>query len=326
MDSIEKRPHTRVFAATALTIAVALLGLFMPIPRGPAFSAASDLAHAPLFVGLTIGALWLVQSLRPIESWGHRFVLRALAVGVGMGLCGLATEYAQRFFPRNSSFEDAITNALAIAAATLVYLACARWDHCRDARVLHLGMIAVAGLLIAAAVWTPVYRLWGIYGLRRQFPMLASFESSYELGHWYPWHCSCALTTRGATDRKHALEITAEAVPHSGPALRVLVPDWREIRTFEMDVLLDDSYPRESLQMEVKIWDRHRRGNFRDTYRSYWTLRPGEPQHIQITRDQIIHGPDEREIDLSRIQYVSVMLLNPVTTTKLNIDAVHLKL
>lgn len=326
MDSIEKRPHTRVIAATVLTVAVALLGLFMPLSQGPVFSAASDLAHAPLFVGLTIGAFWLVQTVRPIESWGHRFVLRTLAVGVGLGVCGLATEYAQRFFRRNSSFEDAITNGLAITAATLVYLVCVRWGHRRDARGLHLGMIAVAGLLIAAAVWTPVDRLWGIYGIWRQFPVLASFESSHELRYWYPWHCSCALTTRGATDRKRAMEITAEAVPYSGPTMRVLVPDWREMKTFELDVLLDDSYPRESIQMEVKIWDQHRRGDFRDTYRSCWTLRPGEPRHIKIMRDQIIHGPDEREIDLSRIHCFSVMLLNPVTTTKLNIDAVHLKL
>ena len=111
-------------------------------------------------------------------------------------------------------------------------------------------------------------------------------------------------------------------LPGSCPAATLveLEKDWSEMTSLEVDVTLDESYPQEGLQLMVQVIDGAHSTADADTYRGEWTLAPGKPKHIVISRDAIVTGPDDREIDLSSIRFVDLMVLNPEVITKLRVD------
>ena len=97
------------------------------------------------------------------------------------------------------------------------------------------------------------------------------------------------------------------------------------MQTLEMDVTLDQSCPGGRAEFMVKVLDRLHR-HHGDTYRRQWTLVPGETTHLRITRDEIVSGPDTRQLELSRVQFVDLLLLEPIGATKVRIDNMRLKL
>ena len=98
------------------------------------------------------------------------------------------------------------------------------------------------------------------------------------------------------------------------------------MRTLEMDVTLDASCADREVRFAVKVVDYSERNSDRDTFRGEWTLVPGRPQHIRITRDELVDGPDHWKLDLSHIRYVALKVLQPSETIKLRVDAMRLTL
>jgi hypothetical protein len=182
-----------------LSVALAILviaGLLVPLPfHGQAASSLGDLVHAPLFAGVTLGVLFLLQYLRPIPPLGMSLARRsAVVAGLLFGF-GLATECMQQLLGRSGTFHDAAADGLGIVAALSLY---ASWHFKRERRErvwIRGALLSFAIAAIAISWWRPVRTLLEVVSAPRDIPQLASLETADKLGRWCCWadtHCTDA--------------------------------------------------------------------------------------------------------------------------------------
>jgi hypothetical protein len=331
-ESKKADPGSRVYNVRLILSAVTILilvvmGLLMRVPfTGRTAHALGDLVHAPLFGGMTLGALCLLERFRPARGAVASLSVRCLSVSAIVFAFGIAIELAQHRLGRFATVHDAVANGLGIVAASLVYVALDLRRYRPERRSVSRAFLASAGFLLAIAWWSPVMMLRDVVAVRYDFPLLASFESDAEFGRFSFRECKGQLTRRDATDGTYAMEITFQSASHPGATMFDLQPDWSAMKTLEMDVTLDASYTGDSVRFMVKVIDELHRTDHSDTYRGEWALKPDQPQHIRITREEVVDGPDTRQLDLSKIKFVDLLVLEPGETTKIRVDAMRLTL
>lgn len=332
---IDSRPPLAFAVAIAVTVvAVAITGLLIPIPfAGLAAKAIGDMAHAPIFGGLALGTLVLLQRFRPLpdpapaegaRSTRFRVLRRCIIVFFAFFFSGIAIEFMQAMSGRTSDVKDVFANSLGILAAILW------WDsffvrrvHAGSKRLVRL-LWASSGFLLAMAWWGPMQVLHDVYKIRAEFPLLGSFETDTEFQRWYFRECKRSRSRADATHGRYSMEVTYPPGDSTMVTLVELEQDWSEMKTLEMDMTLDASYPREDLTFTIQVIDEADETEKTGTYRGEWTLAPGKPQHIVISRDDIVALPRDREIDLSKIRYVDLMVLDPQVITKIRFDNLRL--
>jgi hypothetical protein len=321
-------PSQRGLAAIAIaTMTVAVVGLLAPIPMvGRAAYAIGDLAHAPLFAGLTLGILYLLDRLRPVGKLGISAAIRLALVFAGFFAFGIAIELLQARTGRNAALHDVMGNGSGILAATLWYWSRNLQKYQPDQHLLRRLLLASAGVVIAVAWWSPLASLRDTAAVYWQFPRLGSFESSAELERWYFDRCDGKLTRKDATDGSFALEISYQNVSQPAATLYRMQTDWSQMSTLELDAVLDAAYSGDNVQLMVKVVDQLHADGHSDTFRKQWTLWPGRRQQISIDRQEIVRGPDTRQMDLSQMEYLHLVLLDPIEMTKVRVDRVRLTL
>jgi hypothetical protein len=145
-----------------------------------------------------------------------------------------------------------------------------------------------------------------------------------------PWHrLNLGFNSRGfiiANVRRRSATRTYQATPYPAATLVEMESDWSQLKTLEVDVTLDASYPDADVQLMIKVIDRLHQTDHTDTYRGQWTITRGQTQHIRISREEILQGPDDRQLDLTKIKYLDLMLLDPVAETKVRFDNLRLTL
>ena len=61
-------------------------------------------------------------------------------------------------------------------------------------------------------------------------------------------------------------------------------------------------------------------------YRGKWTLYPGQPRHISITRQEMNERTRDGVMDFSEIRYVDLTVVDPVEPVRLRFDSIGLTL
>lgn len=298
--------------------------LLMPIPyKGRVAVAMGDLVHTPLFASITLIVLSVLHRLRPIAVFGGTLITRFAIVFIVLACFGAGMEVAQETMGRTGSLHDALANCYGIVVGILVFgwWVLRRADTAKTARWCLL-VIAAATFVLG---WLgPIAMLRDVAAVYRDFPLLASFESDVELQRWYFNNCTGEITTRGVTDGEAALEVSFTNQQHASVTAIEMQRDWTSMADLQFDVVLDAAYP-ENGNLIVKVIDRVHISDA-DMYVQKVSLVPGQATHFRITRDEIVNGPDDREIDLSQIRYFELILDSPVTATKLRVDHVRLTL
>ena len=313
------RVHGRfgVWPTVIGVLLVVVFGLAMPMPFvGRAGVAAGDLFHAPLFGGLALLAMYLLEQLRP--TTGRPLLLRGILVGIGLVLFGISMEAMQYFVGRTATVHDAVANSLGILAALIWYSS--RRYHGTVARFMML-----AALVTLTVAWYPPFTIFkDVWAVHRDFPLLASFESSPEIDRWYFRECSGVRVAENATDGDYALEIQYQATPYPGATLVELHQDWSQIRSLEIDVIVKSA---EAVTFEMKVIDAtiNDTQDYEDLFKRQWMLESGK-HHLSVTRQEIVDGPPDRKTELSRIRYVDLIVVDPDQPVTLRIDNMHLVL
>lgn len=319
--------HQRLALIALVVMGIAITGLLVPIPfHSRVAQAIGNLSHAPLFAGLTLGLLYLLDRIRPVGALDKATAIRLAIVFSGFFLFGIMTETLQSWFGRMPSIRDVMSNGIGILVATLWYGARNLQQYHPDRRLLSRLMLMSAGFALAVSWWSPLQSLRDVATIRWQFPMLATFESEREMKHWEFDRCLAEQSRRDATDGDFSMEVTYQPSSYSTATLVSMHSDWSAMETLELDAVLDDSFSGDSAELLIKIVDWSREDGHSDTFRQQWSLQPGQPQRIRIGRDALIEGPDERELDLSEIRYLHLMLLEPSVPTKVRFDRVRLTL
>ena len=309
-------------------IAIVIVLLLVPIPfKGRWAIALGDMVHTPLFGGVTLAILGLLQrSGQPSENSGKRLWVRCLCVGIAVFCFGASMELVQHISGRTGTLHDATANALGIIAAICVFLAWVQPKHW-PARTKLRSVLIGAALCAVAAGWTrPISMLGDEWVLRREFPVLSSFNSNTEITRWYFRECSGQLTTRHKSDGANALAIAYQPTENPSATLVQMKRDWSQMETLELDVTLQADYPAQELRFVTSVLDVHHAKDFHDVFSRGWILKPGVKKHIVITRDEILNGPGVREMDLSKIEFLDLGIIQPVAKTTVYVDAVKLTL
>jgi hypothetical protein len=316
---------SRALVLAVIVIALAVVGLLCPLPlQGRLSTALGDLMHAPLFAALTLSVLGWLEVARP-QRLGPVWLRRCAGVCLGWLVFGIAMELFQQRLGRSAALHDVMANGLGIAGAALCHVGW-RWKRERPAESwLPRSMWLTAGAMLALAWWQPLSMLRDVVAVQADFPLLASFESPMELGRFYYRDCAGSLSRQDATHRSQSLQIAYQPTAHPGATLIEMCPDWSAMRTLEMDVTLDRSAPAGGATLLVKVIDFEQLDEH-DIYVGTWQLQPGVTQHLCIPRADLVVGPRTRSLNLSRIRWLDLVVVEPAQTTLVRVDAMKLTL
>lgn len=322
-SSTARKRAVVLLVVSSAGLLMALVALFVPIPFwGRTATAVGDMVHAPLFGGLTLGGLCVLHWFRPVGADTRSLLVRAVAVWIAVSILGIAIEVVQQRFGRSGTLHDAVANSLGIMAAAMGF---SWWSIKRNQparRWFPRSLLAGAIFCVGLSWWTPTRILADVVRMHLSFPMLASFESTMELDRFYFRDCFGKRTRKDATDGQFAMEVTYEPTEHPAATLTEFKHDWTSMKSLELDIVLDENYPGNG-QFMLKVMDKKHR-NHNDAYRGQWTLVPGQPIHLSISREEIENGPDGRLMDLTCIQFVDLLMLRPVQFAKVRFDNLHL--
>ncbi len=311
----------------ACVVALVIAGLLVPVPFISRVAVAvGDLMHAPLFGCLTLGGMHLLEYLRPLRSVGKSLMIRSIWVAMCLVTFGILIEWMQSYSGRSLAVHDAIANGLGVLAALFWYWSRSMTRLAVDRRWLPRVLLIAVGIVLSIAWWRPAAMLLDVAAKHFQFPMLASFETKTEYQRFYFGQCRPRRTRENATDGNYAMELVYQPAQHPAATMIEMVHDWSAMAALEMDVTLDASHDRPSARFMVKVTDDRHDGKHNDTFRQQWEFGPGQSRHIRITREELLSGPDTRQLDLSQIRFVDLMLLDVEVPTTLRIDAIRLAL
>lgn len=263
--------------------------LFVPLPenRGDRLLVyLQDLAHFPVSALMAWILLWLAGTAKIApRARGGAAVLVTLAVG-------LAAEFLQPFVGRTAGVRDVVLGLAGSVSAVCVYLASG--TAVRRTRAL---LVTAVVLLTTAAVCPVVLILADRATARRDFPLLASFESRAELGRWSVRGCRVSRVSEHATDGKLALKIEVEN-PDNYPGLFECdaTLNMRDINELCFDVFVPGG---ESVPLWFRADDRVNAA-YADRFQDLRTLLPGT-NTVCIGREDLQTTPSGRPLELGRV-------------------------
>lgn len=303
--------------------AFAALLLLVPLPLKSRFgSAAGDLAHAPMFGGITVAILLLWHRFRPLDSFGRRWLTRILAVVIGVFFLGILVELAQKWTGRTAAWHDVVANGLGIVASGLGCFAIVHHRYLPHRRVVTAIGVIAAVFALATAVARPISIVWDVVSVQAQYPMITSFESGWEPTKWYFDDSSATFVHEHTTDGELAMRWRIENAQTPAATLMELPSDWSDAQSLQLDVVLDPDFAGRAT-LFVKVMDHDHADYHEDVFRKEFQLTPGRSQRLTITRQEMIDGPDTRKLDLSQIKYVGLMCLRPEQSTWIDVDQIR---
>jgi hypothetical protein len=287
------------------------------------------MVHTPLFCCVTIGALFFLQRLSHAENDRRQIFLRCLVVAAVLFLFGVCMEFAQQWFGRTGDIHDAFANGVGILIGVIAYL----WfwrdtvcgENCSGHQYFKPILIGVSMVALAAAWWRPAVTLIDERKMRNEFPVLCDFDSNIELTRWFYRESSGEITRQTDSDDSPAMRFTLPK-DFSSVTLVAMNPDWSQMETLELDLLLPADQATQNVRVLLSVVDQHHENYETDLFEKAWELRRGKPAHIVLHRDEIVAGPRDRQLDLSQVQYFTIGLADRSAPVQLAIDGVKLTL
>ncbi|MEZ6060052.1 MAG: hypothetical protein R3C19_06805 [Planctomycetaceae bacterium] len=299
----------RRLSFVAAMLSLVAFGLVFPFPlHSRRWGAIFDLAHAPAFCILMLMITGVLDP--PAIGLSRRFltILKMSMAGVallavvlaGIGLTG---EFLQKFANRNPSWHDVAANTLGLAAAVCWIAA----QHRRG--VLRASLIAAAFALLIGVSVDPLLEIHELELLRRDMPLLASFERPRELHGWYLRSADMLRTSDWATDGTHSLRVTLRPGRYPGAAFISPEPNWRGYETLKLDLRNPGQQP---LPLIVKVHDQeHEDSNFdhSDRFHREIVVPAGEDLTVSIALSDIESAPAARTMNMENVSFIEVFSL-----------------
>jgi hypothetical protein len=214
---------------------------------------------------------------------------------------GGAIELIQPHFGRNARWRDLGFDLIG-GLAGLLFTAPGR--HAIGRVLLRAGQstaVALALAVVAISLGPPAMELWDEHQARRQFPVIADFETRFEESRW-----SGGTIEQGfARNGNASLRVVLGSEQYSGATLRRRIGDWEGYSALELSIHNPGPVV---LTMNIVILDEeHRvRGSSReDRFVRRVQLEQGW-NDLRIPLEEIENAPEGRTMDLSRIRELSI--------------------
>ncbi len=279
--------------------------LFYGGPEEPALRSHTqiwNLGHIILFASLSVitwhhGKKFLPRNFLPLVT-----ILLLLTL-----LAGGATEVIQTFFQRIPDLADIWRDCLGTLIAAAFLLPARKSLHPSRSRIFQ-------GLTVFLTLITlmPLGKALVDESIaRQQFPLLADFETPFELGRWERGEKDCQLALHGHS----SLRVLLTTEQYSGDSLLYFPSDWSQFSSLHFSIHNGGKDP---LTMVCRIHDRRHPesgNNYHDRFNRRLTCQPGW-NDFTIPLMEIKNAPKGRQMDMAAIinlRLFTVQLRQPVT-------------
>ena len=303
---------------------VVLLGLICPFPvGGRLWSRIFDLAHAPVFFFMVLAVAGFVDpgSVGLSQQCGRLRAVRTgeiMLISGGCFLVGCLGEFLQAFSGRSPSTGDLIANGTGVASGAM-------WLCSRQVigRRRVWSVIAVFALL-ACAMIGPVFGIWGAIQQQVDFPMLASFERSSDLGAWNGKNATIGRTADWAIAGQYSLQVDLSPGRFSGVNLVWPVRDWSDYDHLRWDM---HNPAATAISVTVKIYDvPHMFQGYQraDLFHTTVEIPPASVYELSIDLKDVANAPETRAMDMKQITAVELVVEDLPTSRILYLDNMRL--
>lgn len=185
-------------------------------------------------------------------------------------------------------------------------------------RFLRAGVV----VLLLLAVWPLYPALRDEYTARNQFPLLADFETPYELGRWQSRHRIYRqqdIVRHG----RYGLRVQLSTAKYSGTGLFYFPNDWSKFNWLHFSVYNPEN---ETLALHCRIHDdkhgQHGRV-FEDRFHKRFILQPGW-NDLSVSLEEVRTAPSTRLMDMTSIEGFGLFVVRQQRTHVLYLDNIYL--
>jgi len=271
-----------------------------------------NLGHIAFFALFTCQLLYL----RRFRQAGYlRQVPAALAAAL---VLGLGIEWIQAGIGRMVDAQDIYKNVLG-ALVGAAFLLPARKQIRRRALA---GFQGAALILAGVTAWPLLAAGVDEYRASRDFPLLAGFETRWELSRW-SGKARHSIVHVPASQGHGALGVDLDTTTYSGVALDYFPQDWSGYGYLSLEVFNPDDTP---IRLTCRIHDqRHSEGSqhYHDRFNRRFTIAPGW-HTIRIDLNQVAQAPRDRTMDLRRIRNLGIFATRLPHPRRIYLDEVQL--
>jgi hypothetical protein len=257
--------------------------------RSLLISSILDFGHIPLFMMITAMVLWVLDWRRwPVTSLKNYILAGIIAFGLS-----LITEILQQYVPgRSFEIRDIASNLVGSSVFLLMFYQYKR--HMQLDR--RLTIICIACLLLLCAGVPVLTSLMEELRARGDFPLLASFETRWEMKRWM-FDGSVDRSTLHATHGKRSLQVNLAPGLYPGASLINAHLSWKGYDALLFDAFLKGNTP---LALTVRINDLAHTEAYEDRYNRTFILVPGE-NLLTIDLSEVEHAPKGRLMAMEHI-------------------------
>lgn len=261
------------------------------------------------------GALLFVVQIRPVPfGWQWLWILLAIST------LGVVIEFAQKFVGRDASWSDVAHNILG------AFIALCWGQRATPHRLLLIVLRALSIIFMVPMLWLSAQLVYMDWQMRKQFPLINSFETSYELrqlvniGEHVSTRQSYDYSSRG--EFSLAVKLTTDL--YSGIKWVGLSGDWGGYSFFATDIYNPGA---DSVQVVLKIADlQHDRGSnsLDDRFNRRISLNPGW-NNLRIAMDEIRNAPAGRQMRIDEVSCLEIFAVNLAKPQVVYIDNLRLE-
>ncbi len=288
---------------------IGIIWIFLPQGDSPGSRSISEfwnIGHIILF----FLACHLLYAFRPQFAQRSLFQQAATVIGATL-LVGGGIELLQILIPsRTSSFSDLLANF----SGTLAYLSFRHREKTGKYLLLHLAALSLIGFLI----WPPTRSFIDENTARRQFPLLAGFETFFETDRFEGKASRFYISREKAFQGKFSLRLDLTTQQHSGIWLRFMPQNWREFSYLGFTVY---NPQQKQIPLHVIVNDEH---NWSDRYDGIFPLETGW-NVVEIPLPEMQNAPHARQLDLTRIRRLGIYVVESPEPLRLYLDDIRLK-
>lgn len=261
------------------------------------------------------GALLLAVQLRPVP-FGSDWLWILLAIFI----LGGAIEFAQQFVGRDASWSDVTHNILG------AFIALCWGQRAAARRYVLIGLRALSLIFIAPLLWLSVQLAYSDWQMRKQFPLINSFETSYELHQLenIGEHVVKQQASNYTSSGEFSLAVKLATDIYSGIKWTGRYGDWSHYHFFALDIY---NPAIETVQVVLKIADLqhdHGANAFDDRFNRRISLNPGW-NNVRIAMDDIRNAPAGRQMRIEEVNCLEIFAVNLPKPQVVYIDNLRLE-
>ncbi len=293
---------------------LAVIALLAPSPfKGRVSMTVFDLLHFPAFAAIC----WL--GLRIGRRLGATRRSAQLVIAFAILIASAILEGLQAVSGRSATWHDLVANTSGVAAGWMLFDSAfrTRWQT-------RYALRAVALTLWLAVCYGPAQVLHDLWKQHHEFPLIGSFESHAELTRWWRRNTNLSLSDALVTDGRWGLAVHVQPGEYPAFSHSHLPTDWSTFSSLQFDCAVPLDSPASSVQLMVRVADRHHEDTYEDTFFRVYRLPRGESRHIEIPLQEIQRGPQSGPLDLRAIRILDFQFVDIKQPVNVYFDNVRL--